>query len=85
MRIRLSDRAKECNDRMIELVDELNDYNSIAMCAKALQAVATYPDKFEYSQDDYDKVITKFYNLCAKHEIKLPDDEFIEWSTIDIV
>lgn len=85
MQIKLSDRAKECSESMKELSEEMNDYNSIVMCVRALAAVSNNPEKFKYEQSDYDKVVSKLQNLCAKHEIQLPNSEYIEWSTIEIV
>lgn len=85
MKIKLSDRAKECSEAMRELSEEMADYNSIVMCVRALQAVANNPEKFTYDQSDYDKVVSKLRSLCAKHEIQLPDTEYIEWNTVEIV
>jgi len=85
MKIKLSDRAKECSESMRELSEEMADYNSIMMCVRALQAVSSNPEKFKYEQADYDKVVAKLRSLCAKHEIPLPDAEYIEWSTVEIV
>jgi len=85
MKIQISDRAKECSEDMKELADEMNDYNAIVMCIKSLQAVHMQPEKFTYPQEDYDRVVSKLYNLCAKHEIQLPEAEYMEWTSVEIV
>jgi hypothetical protein len=85
MQIKLSDRAKECSEAMKELSEEMADYNSIVVCVRALAAVSNNPEKFKYEQEDYDKVVNKLRNLCAKHEIQLPTTDYIEWSTVEIV
>lgn len=85
MKIKISDRAKECSEAMRELSEEMADYNAIVMCVRALQAVTTNPEKFTYEQSDYDKVVNKLRNLCAKHEIPLPDSEYVEWNAVEIV
>lgn len=85
MQIKISDRAKECSESMRELSEEMTDYNSIVMCIRALQAVANNPEKFKYDQADHDKVVNKLRSLCSKHEIPLPDTDYIEWGTIELV
>jgi hypothetical protein len=85
MQIKISDRAKECSQAMKELSEEMTDYNAIVMCVRALAAVSNSPEKFKYEQEDYDKVVQKLRNLCAKHEIQLPTAEYIEWGTVEIV
>lgn len=83
MRLDLSSRAKECTERINELTQEYNDYQMLVSCIKALQAVKINPSKFKYSDDDYQKVIATVHDLCAKHEIRLPDDT--EWDSVDII
>lgn len=85
MQIKLSDRAKEINDRYNELVQEKNDYNNIVMCIKALQAADMNRNKWNYTQEDYDGVVNRLRSLCAKHEVVLPDTDYIEWGNIEIV
>lgn len=85
MQIKLSDRATECQSRMKELQSEMNDYNAIVMCIRALQAVSNSPGKYTYSQEDYDKVVDKLRSLCEKHEILLPATDYMEWGSIEIL
>lgn len=83
MKLDISERAKECTKRIDELTQEYNDYQMLVSCIKAVQAVKAYPDKFQYTPDDYEKVIATVRNLCDKHEITLPDDT--EWESVDII
>jgi hypothetical protein len=85
MKIKITDRVKECSQSIRELSEEMADYNSIAMCVNALAAVANKPEKYKYTQEDYDKVVAKLRSLCAKHEIVLPTSDYIEWGTVEIV
>lgn len=84
MKLKLSERANECSTSMKELSEEMADYNSIVMCLRALQAVSNKPEKFNYEQSDYDLVVSKLRNLCAKHELQLPAGDYIEWGSIEI-
>jgi uncharacterized coiled-coil DUF342 family protein len=84
MKIKISDRSREAQDRIRELSQELNDYNAIIMLVRALQVVEASPEKFTYPQEDYDKVIQRLKYLCAKHEILYPDG-YIQWSAVEIL
>lgn len=83
MKLELSDRAKECSIRVNELTQEYNDYQMLVSCIKALQAVENNPTKYQYSTADYEKVIDRVRDLCAKHEIRLPEN--IDWNSVDII
>jgi hypothetical protein len=83
MKLELTNRAKECSERIADLTQEHNDYQMLVSCIKALQAVKNNPDKFKYTDDDYKKVIETVHDLCARHEIRLPDEN--EWDSIEIV
>lgn len=85
MQIKLSERAKECSSRMKELDEEMQDYNHIVLCIKALSSVADPTKKHNYTQAEYDAVVAKVRSLCAKHEIKLPDGDYVEWGTVEII
>lgn len=83
MRLELSDRAKECTTRISELTQEYNDYQMLVSCIKALQAVEQNPQKYNYSDEDYNTVISRVNDLCARHEIRIPDGT--AWASVDIV
>ena len=83
MQLKITDRLAEANKGVSELIGEINDYQSIVMCIRALQAVTNSPDRYTFTTADYDKVVAKLRNLCEKHEIVLP--EYVEWSNIEIV
>jgi hypothetical protein len=83
VKLELTARAKECTERINELTSEYNDYQMLVSCIKALQAVKIHPDRFKYSNEDYDKVVNTVRDLCARHEIRLPDDT--EWESVDII
>ncbi len=83
MKIELSERARECTVRINELTQEYNDYQMLVSCIKALQAVKLNPNKYRYSTEDYNTVVERVHDLCARHEIRLPDDT--EWESVDIV
>lgn len=88
MQIKLSERGIECNQKISELIQEMDDYQKIMMCIKALQAVEAESDKFKntYSQEEYDTVVNTLKNLCSKHEIILPNlDGYVEWRSIEIL
>lgn len=78
MIIKLSDRAEDAKRAMIEARQELDDYNLIVSLVKAFQLANTEPEKHKFTQEEYDKCYAKLQNLCAKHEIRLPD--YIDWS-----
>lgn len=84
MKVKIADRIQECSTGLKNLTSEMNDYNTIVICIKALQAAAQYPNKFKYSDEDYKKVVDKLYKLCAKHEIQLSSD-YVEWSSVEII
>lgn len=85
MEIILSDRLIEAKNKMQECVFEINDYNRIVMCLKALQACKIDVDnKYTYSQEEFDKVTNELYRLCEKHEVQIPQLEDIEWDSIEI-
>lgn len=83
MQLKISDRIQECMASMQTLNEEMQDYQNIVMLIKAVMAVSSETVPVKYNQDDYDKVIAKIRNLCAKHEIQLP--EFVEWNTIELI
>jgi hypothetical protein len=83
MRLELTSRARECAERIRDLEKEYKDYELLVSCIRALAAVKINPTKFEYSDDDYNKVVDKVRDLCARHEIRLPDDT--DWDSVDIV
>jgi hypothetical protein len=89
MKLEITSRAKEVQTRMQELNSELNDYNTIVMCIRALQAAeaekTTPTPKLAYTKDEYEKVLMKLRRLCAKHELSLPDGDYIEWGSIEII
>ena len=85
MKLRLSERAKECAERLDELKQEMEDLNQIVMCVRANQAVEKNPGRYNYDPKDYDEVMSYFRSLCEKHEVPLPNTDFIEWDTIEIV
>lgn len=83
MKLDISGRVKECTERVDELVRECTDYQMLVSCIKALRAVKIYPEKYKYSAEDFDTVVNTVRNLCAQHEIRLPDDT--EWESVDII
>jgi len=85
MKLKLSERAKECKERIDELNQEMEDLNHIVMCVRANQAIEKNPDRYDYDETDYDEVVSYFRSLCAKHEVPLPNTDFIEWNAIEIV
>lgn len=87
MKLKLSERAKECTERLDELRQEMEDLNHIVMCIRANQAVERDPERYKgkYDEKDYEEVLAYLRNLCAKHEIPLPNTGFIEWNSIEIV
>lgn len=85
MEINISERAVEAKTRMAELEEELNDYQGIITCIRALAAVEREPDKYIYDASDKEKVIDKLHNLCAKHEIRISTDGFIDWTSVEII
>jgi hypothetical protein len=89
MKLDLISRTKEAQDRIQDLNSELNDYSTIVMCIKALQAAEANKHlptpKVAYTEEEYNKVIEKLRKLCAKHELKFPEGDYIEWSSVEIV
>lgn len=85
MKLNLSERAKECAERSQEMKQEIDDLNQIVMCIRALQADEANPNKFNYDPKDYDGVLERLRSLCAKHELRLPDSDYIEWRSIEII
>lgn len=82
MQIHLSQRVDECQARIVELTQEMQDYQGIMACIGALQAVTRSPTK--YPMTDYQKVVTKLEHLCARHEIRIPS-EGPDWESIEVV
>jgi hypothetical protein len=83
MELNISDRVKECQLRIHDLVVELNDYTALISCIRVLAAVGANPDKFKNTkQEDINKLSDRVRNICAKHEILLP--EYIEWGAIEL-
>lgn len=78
MILKLSDRAQEAKEAMLERRHELDDYNLIIGLLKAIQLANVEPDKHKYTKEQYDKCYRKLETLCAKHEIRLPD--YIDWT-----
>jgi hypothetical protein len=83
MELNISERVKETQMRIHDLVVELNDYTALVACIRALAAVTNNPDRFtKTSQDDINKLTERVRNICAKHEIRLPD--YVEWGAIEL-
>ena len=83
MEINLSDRIKECQTKAQEAVDEINDYQILAMCIKTLSEVTERPERYEQTNEEsYNLVVERIRKLCAKHKILLPD--YIEWGAIEL-
>jgi len=83
MELNISDRVKETQLRIHDLVVELNDYSALVSCIRALATVTNNPDKFKNTKEsDIIKLSDRVRKICAKHEILLP--EYVEWGTIEI-
>lgn len=83
MELNISDRVKETQLRIHDLIVDLNEYNALVACIRALAAVSNNPDRFKNtSEDDINKLTERVRKICAKHEILLPD--YIEWGAIEI-
>lgn len=82
MLLNLSDRVQESLARIGELVSEVNELSVLAASIRALAEVTSNPDKYRSSQEDIAKLIDRVRDICARHEIVLPD--YVEWNTIEI-
>jgi gamma-glutamyl:cysteine ligase YbdK (ATP-grasp superfamily) len=83
MELNITNRVKECQLRIHDLVVELNDYTALVACIQALAAVTSNPGQFKNTkQEDINKLTDRVRKICAKHEILLPD--YVEWGAIEI-
>jgi hypothetical protein len=86
MEIELTSRVQEAKKHAQEFLEEIRDYEMIVMLIKALAVVELDPEKYTYSKTEFDKCVSKLYNLCEKHEIRLPSDPAtVEWESINIL
>ena len=85
MQIKLNERYNECKSKMSECVQEINDYNQLAVLIRSLAMVKANPEKWAgtYTPEDFKKVENTVISLCNKHEIHIPD--YVEWDAIEII
>jgi len=83
MELKINERAAECQAKITEANEELFDYQSLVMMIRSVQAVLEHPEKYTYSPEDFQKVISKIEQLGQKHELRIPST--VDWSSVEIV
>lgn len=84
MVINVTDRIADCKKKIMEMTEEIQDYNTLIMCISTLAEVNREPDKYKINnrQEEIDYVVNTIKDICSKHEIVLP--EYIEWGAIEM-
>lgn len=83
MELKLSERVLECQAAIQSATEELTDYQTLAMLIRSIQTVTEHPERYQYSAEDYTKVIDKIDLLCRKHELRIPPST--NWTSVEII
>ena len=83
MELRLSERVLDCQASIQSATEELTDYQTLGMLIRSIQTVTKHPERYQYSEEDYTKVVDKIDRLCQKHELRIPPST--NWTSVEII